>query len=152
MRTLAVACALLLGCDSGSLEESAKPGNTSAAPSEQGSSLDGVPMCQPSPYEGIGAAVERTPRGIEITGLTAGAPAQRAGMQVGDLIGSIDGADVASLSLEAVHARLLGAAGTDVTLRVRRADAPISLTVTRARLGATCVADADGKSEAAGRH
>lgn len=58
--------------------------------------------------------------GIDLDGLTPGAPAERAGVQLHDLLVEVDGKSISGLSLEAVAALVRGKAGTVVTLGVRR--------------------------------
>jgi C-terminal peptidase prc len=62
-----------------------------------------------------------------------GAPAEKAGIKEGDQIEGIDGRDVRTLQLRDVSDLLRGDEGQPVTLRLRRDDAPVELTVVRAR-------------------
>ncbi len=121
--------------------ESSTPGAGATLDATEVPVARSVPTCQPTAYEGIGAAVERTVHGTEITGLTPRGPAERSGLLVGDVVETVDGAPVASLALPDVHARLLGPAGTTVTLGVRHKSDPEKQTVavTRERLAPTCL-------------
>src|SRR5262249_35658448 len=63
-----------------------------------------------------------------------GSPAAKAGLVVGDLIEAVDGKATRDLPLPLLEAMLNGAAGSNVTLvvrRVRRAEEPQDLTLTR---------------------
>lgn len=70
---------------------------------------------------------------FEVIDVTAGGPAAKAGLAVGDTIVSIDDTPVAKLRLPDVRWRFRTAAvGTEVRLRVRRAGAEREITVTLA--------------------
>jgi S1-C subfamily serine protease len=78
------------------------------------------------PYIGVrGRAVDA---GVELTGLHEGGPAQRAGLQTGDVVIAIDGVDVNTLAglLSEVDRR---GVGDSVELQVLRDDAPLEVTV-----------------------
>jgi len=80
---------------------------------------------------GIGATLLPTPDGVTIAGLVEGAPAERAGLQRGDRIVRIDGADATGLALPDCVQRLRGAAGTRVSVTVDREGQPLEVTITR---------------------
>jgi carboxyl-terminal processing protease len=69
-------------------------------------------------YEGIGAYMEVKDGRIVIQAPMDGSPAQRAGLRPGDVILRVDGQNVTDLPLDQVVARILGPAGTQVTLTV----------------------------------
>jgi carboxyl-terminal processing protease len=69
-------------------------------------------------YEGIGAYMEVKDGHVVISAPMDGSPAQRAGLRPGDIILQVDGQDVADLPLDEVVGRILGPAGTQVTLTV----------------------------------
>jgi S1-C subfamily serine protease len=98
----------------------------------------GVPRCQPNAYEGIGAAPEVKGGVIVFTGLTRGGPAEVTGLRVGDVLTSVDGVPTAGQPFVEVHRWMLGAAGTRVLLGVERDGVPLTITIERARLKATC--------------
>jgi carboxyl-terminal processing protease len=69
-------------------------------------------------FEGIGAEVEMRDGHVVIVTRVDGSPAQQAGLQPGDLIVRVDGADLTGLPLDQVVGRVLGPAGTQVTLTI----------------------------------
>ena len=87
-------------------------------------------------YVGIGVSVtskDSQPRVVEVYD---GTPAQKAGLKPGDLLVSIEGQQVAGMSLDELTGLVRGPAGTDVHMVVRRGDDPteIPFTVTRAEI------------------
>jgi carboxyl-terminal processing protease len=87
-------------------------------------------------YEGIGAYIDTSDEYVEIISPITGSPAEAAGLKSGDLIVGIDGEDMTGVSGEEVHAKILGPAGTDVTLTIKRegVDEPFDVTITRAKI------------------
>ena len=87
-------------------------------------------------YEGIGAYIDTTGEYVEIISPITGSPAEAAGLRAGDLIVGIDGEDMTGVSGEEVHSKILGPAGTDVTLTIKREglDKPFDVTITRAKI------------------
>lgn len=71
-------------------------------------------------FEGIGAYVDTTGDYLTITNPIAGSPAEKAGLQPGDKIIKIDGADMTGIDPEAVRLKVLGPAGSTVKLTVSR--------------------------------
>lgn len=69
-------------------------------------------------FEGIGAQVESKNGHVEIVAPFDGSPAQKAGLGAGDAIMKVDGLDVSGLPLEQVVGKILGPAGTQVTLTI----------------------------------
>jgi carboxyl-terminal processing protease len=69
-------------------------------------------------YEGIGAYMEVKDGHVVIMAPMDGSPAQRAGLRPGDIILKVDGQNVADLRLDEVVGRILGPAGTQVTLTI----------------------------------
>ncbi len=78
---------------------------------------------------GIGAMLKKEGDEIEVTGLVPNSPAMRGGLKPRDVIVEINGQPAKDL-VEAVKS-IRGQAGTEVTLKVRRADKPESLTLKR---------------------
>jgi len=72
-------------------------------------------------FEGIGAYVEMQDGRVTIVAPIDHSPAQRAGLQAGDVILRVDGEDVTDLPLDAVVNRILGPAGTRVRLTIEDA-------------------------------
>jgi carboxyl-terminal processing protease len=87
-------------------------------------------------FEGIGARVDLAEGGgVEIKYLFAGQPAEKAGLQVGDVIVAVDGKDVTRLGLTEAITLIRGPQGSNATLRIRRGDhPPLDLKVTRDRI------------------
>jgi carboxyl-terminal processing protease len=69
-------------------------------------------------YEGIGAYLEVKDGHVVISAPVDGSPAQRAGLHPGDIILKVDDQNVADLPLDQVVGRILGPAGTQVTLTI----------------------------------
>jgi len=67
-------------------------------------------------FSGIGAEIQMKNDRAVIVAPMDGSPAQKAGIRPGDIIVKVDGADTAGLSLPEVVRRILGRAGTQVTL------------------------------------
>jgi carboxyl-terminal processing protease len=65
----------------------------------------------------------------------ADSPAEKAGIQAGDIVLAVDGESVDGSTMEDQIGRIRGEAGTDVTLTVQRDEgAPFDLTITRAEI------------------
>ena len=71
-------------------------------------------------FSGIGLSVARVRRGLRADRVFAGAPAEKAGIEVGDVIVSVDGDSIAGLDSTVATAKIKGPEGTDVTLRILR--------------------------------
>ncbi|MBI5933110.1 MAG: S41 family peptidase [Chloroflexi bacterium] len=86
-------------------------------------------------YEGIGAYVDTTAEFLTVISPIAGSPAEAAGLRPGDMIIAIDGEDMAGMDGELVRQKVLGPAGSIVTLTIRRGeDAPFDVKITRAKI------------------
>jgi carboxyl-terminal processing protease len=88
-------------------------------------------------YEGIGALLNVNEAGNPvILAPMDNSPAQRAGLRPGDIIMEVDGHDVSQAELSEVVRRVMGPAGTDVTITVRTPDNNEirEITITRARI------------------
>jgi carboxyl-terminal processing protease len=73
-------------------------------------------------FEGIGVYVEmRSGRPVVVTPFDD-SPAQKAGLEPGDIIVAVDGEGVTDLPLQEVAGRILGPAGTEVTLTIMDPD------------------------------
>ena len=73
-------------------------------------------------YAGIGVAVLRAHGGLLVTASIPHLPASRAGLRAGDLITTIDGRSLVSLSYRSALDLMAGDEGTPVSLRVRPSD------------------------------
>ena len=82
----------------------------------------------------VGIGVELIGAPPLVTGVIAGGPADRAGIRVGDRIVQIDGADASALGPAPAFERINGDPGTSVRLTLRRAGAPLDLTIVRERV------------------
>jgi carboxyl-terminal processing protease len=87
-------------------------------------------------YEGIGAYIDTSGDYVEIISPITGSPAEAAGLKAGDLIVGIDGQDMTGVAGDVVHAKVLGPAGTSVTLTIKREglEEPFDVTITRAKI------------------
>jgi carboxyl-terminal processing protease len=84
-------------------------------------------------YAGIGAYVDTDGEFLTIIRPISGSPAEAAGLQPDDIIKAVDGVDVTGVAPEAVRQKVLGPAGTDVTLTIQRGEqVPFDVTITRA--------------------
>lgn len=85
-------------------------------------------------YEGIGAQLDDTPKGVAIVAVFDGAPAQKAGLMPGDIILEVDGKKVNGKTARELAKIIRGPAGTQVTLTVwRERPVPKKLTITITR-------------------
>lgn len=84
-------------------------------------------------YEGIGAWVDPDAEYLTIIAPMPDSPAEQTGLQPGDEILAIDGEDMTGIEGDQVIRRILGPAGSEVTLSVRREgrDEPFEVTVIR---------------------
>lgn len=82
--------------------------------------FDDMKVSTSGAYAGIGVEVVSGKDGVSVLRRMAGSPAERAGIQVGDIILRIDGAPVDPTNLDAAIARMRGAEGTPIRLSVRR--------------------------------
>jgi len=87
-------------------------------------------------YEGVGLQVESKDGHVVIVTPFDGSPAQRAGLSPGDVIIKVDGQDVSQSPLGDVVGRILGPAGTKVTLTVLNPTTNLlrDVTLTRQRI------------------
>jgi carboxyl-terminal processing protease len=87
-------------------------------------------------FEGIGAEVEMKNGNVVIVTPYEGSPAQKAGVKPGDIIVKVDGVDVTGMSLDSVVQRILGPAGTQVTITLADPNTKElrTLTITRAKI------------------
>jgi carboxyl-terminal processing protease len=100
-------------------------------------------------FEGIGTGIHGAPQGLRIEVVYPGSPAQKAHIEIGDIITRADGHKLAGLSDAAASAFIKGRAGTAVTLRILRGRRSFTKRVTRARISVPVVqskiANAGGK-------
>ena len=104
-----------------------------------GQSLSAHDRQVPLIFVGIGLDIEIVDGKATARSLIEGRPAAKAGVRAGDVISEIDGAPVQGLGIDPVIAKLRGAVGTEVRLKISRKDQaqPIDLTITREVIRAT---------------
>ena len=87
----------------------------------------------PEKIGGIGVMIQpdQTTGCVRITYVLPGTPAERAGVQVGDIITAVDGKPTKGLSVDMVSSRLRGKAGTVVAVSLQRGTAPSVSSITR---------------------
>ncbi len=87
-------------------------------------------------YEGIGAWVDTTGEYLTIVSPMPGSPAEKAGLKPGDQIIAIDGEDMTGIDGSLVIRKVLGPAGSSLTLTIFREGElePFDVTLERARI------------------
>jgi carboxyl-terminal processing protease len=91
-------------------------------------------------YQGIGCEVRYTADAAVLFFPMPGSPAEKAGVQPGDLLLAVDGKELATDELRRRAAEFIrGPADTDVRLRVQRGDATRELVARRAEVTRPCV-------------
>ncbi len=87
-------------------------------------------------FEGIGAYVEMRDGFVTVVTPIDNSPAQAAGVHPGFIVLEVDGEDMAGLSLQEVVDRILGPAGTEVTITFYNPETgeDVVLTIERARI------------------
>lgn len=95
-------------------------------------------------YEGIGAWVDITGEYLKIISPMPDSPAEKAGLKSDDQVIAIDGEDMTGIDGNLVLRRILGPAGTQVTLTIRRegVEKPFDVTIERQKI---IVPSIDGK-------
>lgn len=82
-------------------------------------------------FSGIGMQIDKTDKGIVVTSVFKGTPAEAAGIKEGDVILSVDGYDLSQASAEEAISRIKGEAGTSVSLVIKRNDTVIETSAER---------------------
>ncbi len=83
-------------------------------------------------FEGVGMVLDpNSDRGGLVTMVNEGGPAERAGVQRGDLIIAVEGQNIIGLRLDDIIGRIRGPSGTEVHLTFVRAGQTFDLTVRR---------------------
>ncbi len=87
-------------------------------------------------FSGVGLAVTQVEQGLRIDRVFPDSPARRAGLEVGDLIVSVDGDSIAGVSSEVSTEKIKGPEGSEVTVGVKRSPhgEARELTLTRAQV------------------
>lgn len=95
-------------------------------------------------YEGIGAWVDTTSDFVTIINPMRDSPAEKAGLKTGDKVIGVDGEDVTGIDGNLVLQRILGPAGTSVTLTIQReGEEPFDVTIERAKINVPSVESAE---------
>lgn len=87
-------------------------------------------------YEGIGAWVDASGSFLTIISPMTGSPSEKAGLKAKDEVIKIDGADMTGIDPSIALSKVLGPAGTQVTLTILRpgVDKPFDVTLTRQKI------------------
>lgn len=86
-------------------------------------------------YVGIGVTIQQEEEeGYRILEVTAGGPAEEAGIEVNDLLFEVEGQDVRKMDITQVRDLVKGEEGTKVNLRLLRKGEPLSLSVERRKV------------------
>lgn len=87
-------------------------------------------------YEGIGAYVDTTGEYLTIISPINSSPAEKAGLRAGDQVIAIDGEDMSGITPELARQKVLGPAGSEVTLTIKRKDVetPFEVKIIRAQI------------------
>lgn len=84
-------------------------------------------------FEGVGMEIGMQDSSLVVVAPLKGSPAERSGVEKGDIIVSVDGVDAYGMKIEEAVALIRGPKGTDVVLHVLKKDStqPIKITITR---------------------
>ncbi len=85
-------------------------------------------------FEGIGTVIDIIDGNIIIMKTLPGSPAEKAGLQTGDIIKKINGQAVDALTINQVLNLIRGQAGTSVTLTIQRSSQTLEMTLVRAKI------------------
>ena len=69
-------------------------------------------------FSGVGLTVNEVPKGLRVADVLPDTPAERSGIEPGDVIVAVDGESIAGVPSNVSTARIKGPAGTEVTLRL----------------------------------
>lgn len=83
-------------------------------------------------FSGIGVTMtQRTDGAVIVTNIYKDSPADKAGMQLNDVLIKVDGKDIQGMDLNSVVSRVKGEKGTEVQLTVLRGEEEVELTAVR---------------------
>lgn len=85
-------------------------------------------------FEGVGMVLDARSGPVLVSQVNEGGPAERAGVQKGDVVLAVDGMLTAGLPLDQVVARIRGPAGTLVRIKFQRGGQEFELTIRRRQL------------------
>ncbi|MCM2344681.1 MAG: S41 family peptidase [Alphaproteobacteria bacterium] len=83
-------------------------------------------------FVGIGAQMEQTDGNLKIESVIEGSPAEKAGVQAGDIIKSVDGTVIKDMPIDQAIGLIRGASGTTVNIQFQRGDSTLTLPIVRA--------------------
>ena len=120
---------LLFGAISGMVEAFGDPYTVflpPAAKTKFNESIEGV-------FEGVGMEMGIQDSNLVVVAPLRGSPAERSGIEKGDIIISVDGVDAYNMKIEEAVARIRGPKGTEVNLRVLKKDStqPVEISIFR---------------------
>jgi len=69
-------------------------------------------------FDGVGVSVAEDRRGLKVTRVFEGSPAEKAGIEQGEFVTGVNGSSIAGLSSKVATAKIKGKAGTRVRLQV----------------------------------
>ncbi|MGL5831142.1 MAG: S41 family peptidase [Candidatus Altimarinota bacterium] len=121
---------LLYGAISGMVETLEDPYSTFNKPGENGQEVIYIL----EEYEGIGAVIEKIDQDFIIQTTLNNSPAFRAGLQTGDIIQEINGKNVTNMTLDQAFDEIQGAAGTKISLRIKRGTQSLTFSMTREKI------------------
>jgi len=90
---------------------------------------------RPAGYSGVGIVLDLEVHPPIVVEVIDGGPAQRAGLQRGDILMEIDGRSTISMPPQEVVNRLRGLPGTSVVVRIRRGGGELAITLVREIIG-----------------
>ena len=82
-------------------------------------------------FEGVGMVLDNRSGSVLVTAVNEGGPAERAGVQRGDVIAAVDGQPTAGQTIQQVVGRIRGPSGTPVELQIQRAGRDFVIVVRR---------------------
>ena len=86
-------------------------------------------------YSGIGVTVTQLEDGYcEVLSVSPDSPAEKAGIQPGDIVVGVEGEDFAQIGYSAAINRIRGKEGEAITISIKRADTTFELTLVREKL------------------
>ena len=92
-----------------------------------------------SEITGVGIDLERRKKGLVVVSPIEGSPAYRAGIEPGDLVKKIDGADATTLEWDDAVGRIQGPAGSEVVLTIERRGKELTFRIKREKFEAKAV-------------
>lgn len=85
-------------------------------------------------FEGIGAYVEMVGEDFTITSPITGSPAEKAGIEAGDIVKKVDGEDIFGQSTREIIEKIKGPAGSEVSLEILRSQETKIISIVRGKI------------------